>query len=193
MHVYILYSMLWGKFSKNQVFFSKKLFFPEFRLIQSNFRSIEILFKKLSEPLPGSIDRTCFSINQTSCFRFFKNSSLTDSNVFFKSFFQTFLSLRLGKAAQSLFCHFQPQFLQGFSPSRPVRPFYPSFCSYFHVFKHFFMHLKGYFRTSLNLGFLLIQCYFSKIDHWVLLVYCYIHDCCWLIWSIWGFMKNWKF
>ena len=28
---------------------------------------------------------------------------------------------------------------------------------------------------------------------WVLLGYRYILDCCWLIWSIWGFMKNWKF
>ena len=136
--------------------------------------------------MPGSIDRTCFSINQTSCFRFFKNSSLTDSNTFSKVFFKLFFSLRLGKVAQRFFCHFLPQFLQGFPPSRPIRPFYPSFCSYFHAF-------KGYFRTFLILGFLLIQGYFSEIDYWVLLGYCYIHDCCWLIWSIWGFMKNWKF
>ena len=143
--------------------------------------------------MPSSIDRTCFLINRISCFRFFKNSILTYSNYFFKSFSNFSLSLQLGKAAQRFFCHFLPKFLQGFSPSRTVRPFYPSFCSYFLVFMHFFYAFKGYFRTSLNLGFLLIQCYFSEIDHWVLLVYWYIHDCCWLIWSIWGFMKNWKF
>ena len=73
-------------------FFSQKLFFPEFRLIQSNFRSIEILFKKFSEPLPGSIDQTSFSINQTSCFKFFKKGSLIDSNLFQK-FFSNFSSL----------------------------------------------------------------------------------------------------
>ena len=162
-------------------------------MIQSVFRSIEILFKKFNEPLPGSIDRTCFSINRTSWIQFFKNSVLTYSNYFFKTFSNFSLSLRLGKVAQRFFCRFLPKFLQGFSPSRPVRPSYPSFCSYFHVFMHFFHAFKWYFRTSLNLGFVLIQCYFSKIDHWVLLVYWYIHDCCWLIWSIWGFMKNWKF
>ena len=68
---FILYSMLWGMFSKNQVIFLKRCFFPDFRLIQSNFRSIEILLKKFSEPLSGSIDWTCFSINRTSWIRFF--------------------------------------------------------------------------------------------------------------------------
>ena len=73
------------------------MFFPEFRLIQSNFQSIEILFKKFSEPLPGSIDRTYFSINRTSCFKFFKTSALIDSKMCFwkiwveyKCFWKTF-------------------------------------------------------------------------------------------------------
>ena len=51
-------------FQKSGYFF-KKAIFPEFRLIQSD------LFKKFSEPLPGLIDQTCFSINQTSWFKFF--------------------------------------------------------------------------------------------------------------------------
>ena len=74
------------RFQKIRFFFSQKLFFPEFRLIQSNFQSIEILFKKFSEPLPGSIDRTCFSINRRSWIQFFKNSVLTDSTYFFNLF-----------------------------------------------------------------------------------------------------------
>ena len=139
--LYLIFNALRYDFKKSG-FFSQKLFFPEFQLIQSNFRSIEILFKKLNEPLLGSIDRTCFSINRTSCFRFFKKSSLTDSNAFSKVLFKLFFSLRLGKAALRFFCRFLPQFLQGFSPSRPVRPYYPSFYSYFHVF----MHLKGIFE-----------------------------------------------
>ena len=74
---------------------------------------------------------------------FFKNSSLTDSNTFSKSFFKIFSLSPTWQGCTKIFCRFLPQFLQGFSPSRPVRPFYPSFCSYFHVFMHFFMHLKG--------------------------------------------------
>ena len=75
---------------QNQVIFFKKVVFPEFQLIQSDFQSIKILFKKFSEPLPGSIDRTYFLINRTSCFKFFKNSVLTDSNTFSKLFFKLF-------------------------------------------------------------------------------------------------------
>ena len=190
MHFYILYSMLWGKLSKIRLIFLKSCF-SRIKLIQSDFRSIEILFKKFSEPLPGSIDRTYFSINWRPWIQFFKNSVLTDSTYFFKTFSTFFLSLSpTWQGNTTIFCRFLPKFLQGFPPSRPVRPFYPSFCSYIHAFFHAF---KGYFRTFLILGFLLIQGYFSEIDHWVLLVYCYIHDCCWLIWSIWDFMENWKF
>ena len=130
-----------------------------------------------------------FSINRTSCFRFFTNSFLTDSNIFFKSFFQTFLSLRLGKAAQSLILSFSTSIFARFFSLKAGKTILSLLLFLFSCFHAF----KGYFRTYLNLGFLLIQGYFSEIDHWVLLVYCYIHDCCWLIWSIWGFMKNWKF
>ena len=63
----------------------------------------------------------------------------------FSKVFQLFFSLWLGKAALWFFCRFPPKFLQGFPPSKPVRPFYPSFCFYFHVFMHIFMHLKGIF------------------------------------------------
>ena len=144
MHFYFLYSMLWDMFSKNQVIFLKRCFFPDFRLIQSNFRSIEILLKKFSEPLSGSIDRTCFSINRTLWIKFFLNSVWLIQNTF-SNLFQTFLSLslRLGKAPLRIFCHFSTKFLQGFSLTRPVRPLYPSFCFYFHDFMHKLMHFNG--------------------------------------------------
>ena len=115
MHFYILYSMLWGKLSKIRLF-SLKAVFLEFRLIQSDFRSIEILFKKFSEPLPCSIDQTCFSINRRSWIQFFKNSFLTNSTYFFKTFSTFSLSLRLGKAAQKIFCRFRPNFCKVFLP-----------------------------------------------------------------------------
>ena len=112
--------------------------------------------------------------------------------IFFKKFFN-FSSLWLVKTAHHIFCRFLPQFLQVFPPSRPVWLFYPSFFVLFSWFHAFFHAFRGYFRTSLFLGFLMIQGLFSEIDHWVLMGYWYIHDWCWLIWSIWGFMKNWKF
>ena len=40
---------------------------------------------------------------------------------------------KLNKWFFKIFCHFPPFFLQGFSPLRPVRHFYPSFCIYLHV------------------------------------------------------------
>ena len=119
------------------------MFFLEFRLIQSDFRSIEIFLKNFSKPLPDSIDRTCFSINRTSRIKFFFKQCLTHSKHFFKSFSNFPLSLRLGKAPLRIFCHFQPNFLQGFSHLRLVRPLYPSFCFYFHDFMHKLMHFNG--------------------------------------------------
>ena len=117
MHFDFLYSMLWGMFSKNQVIFLKRCFFPDFRLIQSDFRSIEILLKNFSEPLSSSINRTCFSINQTSWIRFFKKTQIWLVHLLFQNFFKLSslsLSLRLGKAPLRIFCCFQPNFFWKF-------------------------------------------------------------------------------
>ena len=145
MHFYILYLMLWGKLSKIQVFSLKSCFFHNFDWSNLIFdqsksclkNSVSLCLVRLIEPVFWSIEHYVSG--------FFKNSSLTDSNTFSKVFSNFSLSLWLGKAAQRFFCRFLPKFLQSFSPSRPIRPFYPSFCSYFHVFMHFFMHLKGIF------------------------------------------------
>ena len=147
MHFYILYSMLWGKISKNQVFFfsPKSCFFQNFDWSNLIFDQSKSCFKNsvslylvwLIEPVFRSIEHRVSG--------FFKNSSLTISNIFFKSFFNFFSLSLTWQGCTQIFCRFLPQFLQGFSPSRPVRPFHPSFWFYFHVFMHFFMHLKGIF------------------------------------------------
>ena len=49
----------------------KNSFFLQFRSIESVFRSIEIAFKNFNEPLPDSINQTCFSINRISWIKFF--------------------------------------------------------------------------------------------------------------------------
>ena len=113
--------------------------------------------------------------------------------IFFKKFFNFSSLSDLSRQHITFFCRFLPQFLQVFPPSRPIWLFYPSFFVLFSWFHAFFHAFRGYFRTSLFLGFLMIQGLFSKIDHWVLMGYWYIHDWYWLIWSIWGFMKKWKF
>ena len=102
----------------------------------------------------------------------------------FSKLFQPFLSLsNLARLYRRFFVVFDLIFARFFShkASKTFIPLILFLFSWFHALFHAF---KGHFRTFLTLGFLLIQCYFSEIDHWVLLVYCYIHDLCWLIWSI---------
>ena len=94
--IFISYIQWFEVCFQNSGYFSKKMFFFFFFwLIQSDFRSIEILLKNLSEPLFGSIDRTCFSINRISWIKFFLKQCLTHSKHFFKSFSNFPLSLSL--------------------------------------------------------------------------------------------------
>ena len=92
-------------FSKIRLFFQKNVFL-DFLLIQSVFRSIEILFKNLCEPLFGSIDRTCFSINRTLWICFFKHGSWLFQKSFFEFFFMFSLSLRFKLGSTSVFLSF---------------------------------------------------------------------------------------
>ena len=72
---------------------------------------------------------------------FFKNLDLTCSNHFFKTFSNSFFSLRFKQAQSSFFLgHFRPNFLQGFPLSRPVCLLYHFFFIYFQFFMHLFMH-----------------------------------------------------
>ena len=124
-------------------YFSKKLFFQNFdwsNLIFDQSKSfwkisVSLYLVRLIEPVFRSIEHRESS--------FFKQC-LTNSKHFFKSFSNFPLSLRLGKAPLRIFCRFSTKFLQGFSLIRPVRPFYPFFCFYFHDFMHKLMHFKGF-------------------------------------------------
>ena len=117
MHFYFLYSMLWDMFSKNQFFFFLKRCFFFFRF------SIDIIwfsinrnpFEKFSKPLPGSIDRTSFSINRTLWIKIFFFKILKIVFVSFKTLFQTFLSLfDLARLHWGFFFIFQPNFCKVF-------------------------------------------------------------------------------
>ena len=101
-----------------------------------------------------------FSINRRSYFRFFFKQFFDCFKTSFSKVFQLFFSLRLGKVALQIFCRFPPKLLQGFPPSKPVRPFYPSFWFYFHSFMHIFMHLKGIFGPPWIWDFCWFKAYF---------------------------------
>ena len=166
------------------------MFFPNFQLIQSIFQSIKILLKIFSEPLPGSIDRTCFLINRTSWIKFFKNLVLTCSNIFSK-LFKTF-SLSLSNLAR-LHRDFFVVFLQNACKVSLSLSRYVYFTLPFALFFSFSCIISwflGNFRTMLNLGFLINQALFYEFDQWILFLQWCIHNLYWLIWLIWGFVKN---
>ena len=158
-------------------------------MIQSIFWSIEIAFKIFCEPLSVSINQNCFSINLNSWIRFLKNQIWLVQTNFFKTFQNFFLSLRLDKAPQRFFVVFLQISCKVFlSLSRYVYITLP-FALIF-TFSCIISWFLGNFRTMHNLGFLINQALFYEFDQWVLLLQCCIHDLYWLIWSIWGFVKN---
>ena len=103
--------------------------------------------------------------------------------------FLTCVIINWSRLKSNFFCRFPPILLQGFSPLRPIRLFYPSFCIYFQVSCIFW----GNFKPINFWGFLMIQDYFLQIDQWVFVLRCYITVLDGLIWSIWWFVRNWKF
>ena len=139
------------------------------------------------------IDRTCFSINRRSYFKFFKTVLWLFQKTSFSKSFWTFLPSPTWQGSTSHFLSFSSSIFARFSSLKAGKTILSLLFVLFSWFHAFFHAFKGYFRTSPFLGFLMIQALFSEIDHWVLMGYWYIYDWYWLIWSIWGFVKNWKF
>ena len=185
--------MLWGVFFKNRFIFSKNSVFPEFRLIQSVFRSIEITFKILCELLSVSINRNWFSINRKSWVRFLKKSYLTCSNHFSKLFQTPFSLSNSNKHNPQFFVVFDQIFCKVLLSQGRYVHYTLSFSFIFSFSCIFFMHWRVIFGLSNILEFLMIQTIFCEIDHWVFVLGCYKHDLCGLIWSILWFLRNWKF
>ena len=187
MHFYLFFQCFEVCFQKSGYFF-KKIFFQIFdwsKLFFDQSKSclkicVSLCLVRLIKPIFRSIEH--------------RESGFLNMDLdFFKSFFKFSLSLRFRLGSTSDFRRFWSFLLQGFSLQTLVRPFYPSFCLLFSHFMHFHAFLIWEFRTMHNLGILLILAKSCVIDHWVLLVYCYIHDLCWKIWSIWSFVKNQNF
>ena len=191
MHFFSYIQCLKVRFQKIRFFFLKAVFFQNFdwsNLIfdqsKSCFKnSVSLYLVRLIEPVFRSIEHRVSGFLKTVLWLF---------QTSFSKVFQLFFSLFDLARLQSNFLSFSSSIFARFSSLKAGKTILSLFLVLFSCFHAFFHAFKRYFHTFWILGFLLIQGYFSEIDHWVLLVYCYIHDCCWLIWSIWGFMKNGK-
>ena len=192
MHLFCYIQCFEVRFQKFRFFSLKSCFFQNFDWSNLIFDQSKSCFKnsmslclvRLIEPVFWSIEDRISGFLKTVLWLF--------QNIFFKSF-STFLLSPTWQGCTTIFLSFSSKIFARFSSlkaGKTILSLLLVLFSYFHAYFHAF---KGHFRTSIDLGFLMIQGLFSEIDHWVLLGYCYIHVCCWLIWSIWGYMKNWKF
>ena len=134
-------------------------------------RLIEPVFRLIEDRISGFLKQF---------FDYFKN-------IFFKKFFN-FSSLSDLARQYITFLSFSSSIFARFSSLKAGKTILSLLYVLFSCFHAFFHAFRGYFRNFWFLGFLMIQGLFSEIDHWVLMGYWYIHDWCWLIWSIWGFM-----
>ena len=183
--------MLWGVFSKIRLFFSKKkMFFQIFDWSNLFFDQLKSCLKIcVSLCLVQLIEPVFWSIEHRESSFLNMDLDLAFSNFFFQVFslspIQTWLHLRF-------LSFFILSFARFLSP-KTGKTLLPFFLFLFSHFMHFHEFLIWEFRTMHNLGFLMILAKSCVIDHWVLLVYCYIHDISWKIWSIWRFVKNQNF
>ena len=113
---FLLYSMLWGKISKNQVFSLKSCFFQNFDWSNLIFDQSKSCFKNsvslclvwLIEPVFRSIEDRISS--------FFKNSSLTVSKHLFQKFFNFSSLSDLVRQHYDFFVVFLQNFCKVFLP-----------------------------------------------------------------------------
>ena len=124
--LFLIFNALRYVFKTQVIFLKRFFFFLDFRLIQFDFRWIEILLKNFSEPLSGSIDRTCFSINQISWIRFFFKKKLRFD--LFIYFFKTFSNFPLSPTWQGStedFLSFSTKFFARFFFPKASKTFIP--------------------------------------------------------------------
>ena len=112
---FFLYSMLWGKISKNQVFSLKSCFFQNFDWSNLIFDQSKSYFKNyVSLCLVRLIEPVFWSIEH--CVSGFLKTILWLFQTSFSKVFQLFLSLRLGKDALKFFVVFFLKFCKVFLP-----------------------------------------------------------------------------
>ena len=170
--LFIIFNALRSFLKKPSYLFQFSVF-PEFWLIQSVFRSIEITFKIFCEPLS-------VSINRNSWIRFLKNHIWLVQNTFSNTFQISFSlpdSARLHKEFFVVFLQISCKVSLSLSQYVYITLPFALFFSFSCIISWFL----GNFQTMLYLGFFINQALFYEFDQWVLLLQWYIHDICWLI------------
>ena len=188
--IFISYIQCFEMYFQKLGYFSKKMFFQFFNWSNLFFDQSKSFLKflvslclvRLIEPVFQSIEhressflKTQFWLVQTSFQNFSKLFfSLSDSERLHRDFFFVVFHQNSCKVSLSLsrYVYFTLPFALFFS------------------FSFIISWFLGNFRTMLNLGFLINQALFYEFYQWVLFLQWRIHDLYWLIWSIWGFVKN---
>ena len=162
---FISYSCTWFiKFNALRSFciillcFSKKLIFPEFRLIEIVFRSIKIAIKSVCESLFVSIgaqlvlDQLKYFRPIESIFRSIENRVenfqkliFTCSNSLFQKFFNFFSLYTTWSRLQSDFLSFSTILFARFLSPKAGKTFIPFLLHLFSLFMHQIMHYLGNF------------------------------------------------
>ena len=164
--------MFFQIFDWSNLFFDQSKSFLKFLVRLCLVRLIEPVFWSIKHR-ESSFLKTQFWLVQTS----------------FQNFSKFFFSLQLGKAPQKFFVVFlQNSYKVSLSLSRYVYFTLPF--ALFFSFSCIISWFLGIFRTMLKLGFFINQALFCEFDQWVLFLHWCLHDLYWLIWSIWGFVKN---
>ena len=147
----------------------KKLFFPEFRPIESVFWPIEIVIKSFGLALCVSIDRTYFSINRKSYREFFKKLSFS-LVLHYSNFFQnSFSPYSIGPRVKASFLSCSTKILQGFLSSKAGKTFIPLIFLLFSDFMHFCHAFGVIFEPKGNWDFLWFKLVLWKLINGFLL------------------------
>ena len=170
-----------GYVFKNSVFFFfflKKGAFLDYQLIHCVFRSIKIFVKNFSDLCLVRLIKPVLQLIEHRESGFLNMDLDFFKRAFSKVFFQVFTLSSIQSWLHLRFLLFLILSFARFLSSNTGKTFLPFFLLLFSHFMHFHAFLIWEFRTMHNLGFLMILAKSCVIDHWVLLVYCYIHDLC---------------
>ena len=114
-------------------FFSQKAIFPEFRLIQSIFRSIEILFKNYGSLCLVRLIEPVFRSIEDRISGFFKQFFDCFKNIIFKKFFNFSSLFDLARILYNFFVVFLQNFCKVFLPQGRYDYSNPPFCFIFMI------------------------------------------------------------
>ena len=156
MHFFCYIQCFEVRFQKIRFFLSKAVFFQNFDWsnlifdqLKSSFQnSVSLYLVQLIEPVFWSIEHRVSA---------FSKRVLWLIQTFFKSSFQTFLLSPTWQGCTTNFLSFSSSIFARFSSFKAGKTILSLLLVLFLCFHAYFHAFKGHFRTSIDLGFLLIQ------------------------------------